>query len=452
MSVDHTEGRRTNHRAFRPTLDGGLESRFLLSNLPGIVFLNHPQPGVAYVHKQPPLRSGTHAEPFPIATFPRGPRDKVEVAHGGQSVIVATPDGSHFQISLTQFVPTPSTSTTGAAVAVTQPPIQGQTPGAGPIQPIGTVRAYSMPPSTSTPGVPRVGLILDGTTTQSELDISPVPFPQRKGYAHSFAYGATRQSHLLNIGQIIVNSGVISAINGYHTADLSGSLTIAPPPLPTEPGSTPQAQTQTVDRISFDALLPGASINIGGDLNTLDVLNGITLVKGNTIDIGRDLNLLNVGQNLDLSGGGSIIVHRFMGTTPQPPKGTATGSNILALNQALVGTGTSTIVPSLTAYIQGNMNLGTLGTFTVVGGIQSGTLTSTTSATTSVFLVNGSVTASSLDRNVNAIGPGIHIANVLPSTTLTVTILNPAPPPPTLTIPANFIARAGFNIPGITIP
>ena len=129
MSVDRTEGRRTNHRAFRPTLDGGLESRFLLSNLPGIVFLNHPQPGVAYVHKQPPLRSGTHAEPFPIATFPRGPRDKVEVAHGGQSVIVATPDGSHFQISLTQFVPTPSTSTTGAAVAVTQPPIQGQSPG-----------------------------------------------------------------------------------------------------------------------------------------------------------------------------------------------------------------------------------------------------------------------------------------------------------------------------------
>ena len=274
MSVDRTEGRRTNHRAFRPTLDGGLESRFLLSNLPGIVFLNHPQPGVAYVHKQPPLRSGTHAEPFPIATFPRGPRDKVEVAHGGQSVIVATPDGSHFQISLTQFVPTPPSSTTGVAVAVAQPPIQGQVPGAGVVQPIGTVRAYSMPPSA--PGQPpRVGLILDGTTTQSELDISSVPFPQRKGYAHSFAYGATRQSHLLNIGQIIVNSGVISAINGYHTADLSGPLTIAPPPLPTEPGSTPQAQTQTVDRISFDALLPGASINIGGDLNTLDVLNGV---------------------------------------------------------------------------------------------------------------------------------------------------------------------------------
>ena len=209
-----------------------------------------------------------------------------------------------------------------------------------------------------------------------------------------------------------------------------------------------------MDRISFDALLPGASINIGGDLNTLDVLNGITLVKGDTIDIGRDLNLLNVGQNLDLSGGGSFIVNRFMGTTPQPPKGTATGSNILALNQALVGTGTSTIVPSLTAYIQGNMNLGTAGTFKVVGGIQSGTLTSTTTATTSVVLVNGSVTASSIDQNVNATGPGIHILNVFPSTTLTVdyhtSIL--APPPATLTVTANFIARAGFNSPASLSP
>lgn len=429
MSVDRKEGRRTNHRAFRPTLDGGLESRLLLSKLPGIVFLNHPQPGVAYVHKQPPLRSGTHAHPFPIAVFPRGPAVKVEVAHGGQSVVVATPDGGHFQISLTQFVPTPPTSTTGAAVAVTQPPIQGQTPGAGPIQPIGTVRAYQMSGG-------RVGLIVDGTTTQSELDISPVPFKQRKGYAHSFAYGQTNQSHLLNIGQITVRSGVISAINGYHTADLSGPLVIS--------------GTQPVDRISFDTLLPGASITTGGDLNTLDVLNGVKLAGGDSINIGRDLNLINVGQDLDLSNGGSLIVNRFMGTTPQPPKGTANGSNILALNQSLVGSGTSTIVPSLSGYILGNINLGTAGTFKVVGGIASSTLTSTTTASTSVVLINGSVITPSIDQNVNATGPGIHIANVLPSTTLTATIPNPTPPPPTLQIPANFIARAGF--PGFNIP
>ena len=287
---------------------------------------------------------------------------------------------------------------------------------------------------------------MDGTTTQSELDISSVPFPQRKGYAHSFAYGATRQSHLLNIGQIIVNSGVISAINGYHTADLSGPLTIAPPPLPTEPGSTPQAQTQTVDRISFDALLPGASINIGGDLNTLDVLNGVDLNSGPGIDIGRDLNLINVGQDLDLSNGASLIVDRFLGTTPQPPKGTATGSNFLALNQALVGTGTSTIVPSLSGYIQGNMNLGTRQR--LQGGqrdLQRYDHRRLRPAP-SVFLVNGSVTASS-STHVTVHRAGHPRSSTLPSTTFTATILNPAPPPATLSVPANFIARAGFNIP-----
>ena len=411
MSVDRKEGRRKDRRAFRPTLDGniGLEPRFLLSKLPGQVFLNHPQPGVAYVHKQPPLRSGTHAEPFPIAVFPRGPAVKVEVAHGGQSVKVGTPDGSHFLITLTQFVPTPPASTTGAAVAVTQAPIQGQTPGAGPIQPIGTVRAYQMSGG-------RVGLILDGTTTQSELDINPFPFPQRKGYAHSFAYGSTKQSHLLNIGQIIVNSGVISAINGYHTADLSGPLTIS--------------GTQPVDRIAFDALLPGASITTGSDLNTLDVLNGATLASGGSIHIGRDLNLINVGQNLDLSSGASLIVNRFLGTTPQPPKGTANGSNFLSLNQSLVGTGTSQVVPSLTGFIQGNINLGTAGTFTVVGGIvESSPITTPLASAPNVVLVNGSVTTPSISLDSNT-GPGIHIPNFAGSTAFT--------------SGANFIARNGF--------
>jgi len=433
MSVDRTEGRRTNHRAFRPTLDGGLESRFLLSKLPGQFFLNHPQPGVAYVHKQPPLLSGTHALPFPIATFPRGHAVKVEVAHGGQSAIVATPDGSHFKISLTQFVPTPSTSTTGVAALPAQPPIQEQVPGAGVVQPIGTIRAYQMSGG-------KVGLILDGTTNQSELDISSLPFPQRKGYAHSFAYGATRKSHLLNIGTIIVNSGVISAINGYHTAVLSGPLTIvsqpAPPPQQPEPGSTQQPVPQPVDRISFNALLPGASIKIGGDLNTLDVLNGVQLISGNIIDIGQDLNLINVGGNLDLSGGGSIVVHRFLGTTPQPPKGTATGSNFLSLNQSLVGTGTSTIVPSLAGYIQGNILLGTKGTFTVQGAagiVESTPITTTSASAPNVVLVNGMVTASSPSQ--------IAIPNIVPSNTFS--------------NDANFIARDGFiinNVPVSFIP
>ena len=190
----------------------------------------------------------------------------------------------------------------------------------------------------------RVGLIIDGSTNQTEVDISPYPFHQRKGYAHSFAYGQANETHILNIGQITVNSGVIAAINGFHSANLSGPLVVS--------------STQPVDRLSFDALLPGASITTGGDLNTLDVLNGINLNSGPGIVVGRDLNLLNVGQDLDLSNGASITVGRFLGLVPQPPKGTATGANFLATNQALVGTGTSTIVPSLSAYIQGNVNIG----------------------------------------------------------------------------------------------
>ena len=409
MSAGRTEGRRTNHRAFRPTLDGGLESRLLLSKLPGSVFLNHPQPGFAYVHQQPPLRSGTHAHPFPIAIFPRGPAVATEVAHGGQSVVVGTPDGSHFLISVTQFTPPQPGATTGTiSNSTTRPPIQGHIPGAGPIQPIGTVRAYPMSGG-------RVGLIVDGTTAQSELDISSYPFPQRKGYAHSFAYAQTKQSHLLNIGQIIVNSGVISAINGYYTADLSGPLVIS--------------GTQTVDRIAFDALLPGASITTGGDLNTLDVLNGVTLASGGSI-LGRDLNLINVGQNLDLSSGASLIVNRFLGTTPQPPKGMANGSDFLSLNQSLIGSGTSQVVPSLTGFIQGNINLGTAGTFTVVGGIvESSPITTPLASAPNVVLVNGSVTTPSISLDSNT-GPGIHIPNFAGSTAFT--------------SGANFIARNGF--------
>src|SRR5262249_39398825 len=172
------------------------------------------------------------------------------------------------------------------------------------VQPLGTIRAYAM-------GGGRVGLIVDGSTNQTELTISPYPFHQRKGYAHSFAYGSTNQDHLLNIGQITVNSGVIAAINGFHTADLSGPLVIS--------------SDQAVDRLSFNSLLPGASIQTGGDLNTLDVLNSVTLNGGPGITVGRDLNLLNVGQDLNLSNGASVRIGRFLGLTPQPPKGTATG-------------------------------------------------------------------------------------------------------------------------------
>ena len=167
-----------------------------------------------------------------------------------------------------------------------------------------------------------VGIIVDGSNDNTELTINPLPTPIRKGYAHSYAYGQSGVTHILNIGQITVNSGSIAAIEGFHTANLVGPLVVN--------------GTATVDRIAFNSIGPGASITTGGSLNTLDVLQGITLNTGTSISIGRDLNLLNVGGNINLSNGSQILIDRNLGAVLQPPKGTGTGSNVLSLNQPVV--------------------------------------------------------------------------------------------------------------------
>src|ERR1700677_2712883 len=105
MSLDRTGGHRcTRCRAFRPTLDGGLESRFLLSSVTGAQLLKHPKAGVAYKHNAPPFLNGSTAIPFPVAKVPRGTGISTEVAHGGASVIIAPPDGSRFIVQVTQFI------------------------------------------------------------------------------------------------------------------------------------------------------------------------------------------------------------------------------------------------------------------------------------------------------------------------------------------------------------
>lgn len=438
LLTPETSGRRKSRHEFRPAMAGDgvvLEPRLLLTTKrTGVFYMHHTKPGLAYANQQPPLFSPGAPRPA-VSTYPRGQGIATQVARGGQSVIVATREG-HFKISLTQFIPTAgsgiSQTSSTTNVPGTQTPIQGEIPGSGVVQPIGTVRAYAMPRG-------RVGIIVDGTTTQSELDISPLPFPQRKGYAHSFAYGQTTQSHVLNVGQITVNSGQISAILGYHTANLSGPLTIS--------GGA------TVDRLAFNALLPGASITTGGDLNTLDVLNQANLDGGTGITIGRDLNLLNVGQDLNLSNGASLNIGRFLGTTPQPPKGTATGSNLLAQNQALVGTNSSTsVVPSLSGYVQGDINIATGSAINIVGGIANSSVSNSATATLnpSVFLVNGFINAP--DANQINIP---NLAEIPLSTTQSVQAFSnvfsitftPTGFPSPITVNFNLVARNGSNNP-----
>jgi len=367
MSNSRTKRRRPSSRAYRPALDGKLEDRVLLSTQTlhqylgtNLGLLKHPKPGVAFHVNVPPFalnapRWNRHFRVIHAAA--------VQTIRGGQAANVVSVDGSHFRIQLGYESNTVATAAgDGAGGTYTQ---STPTPASTVIQPtefpqpIGTLRVYAMPNG-------EVGIIVDGSNNNTELTINPLPTPIRKGYAHSYAYGQSGVTHILNIGQITVNSGSIAAIEGFHTANLVGPLVVN--------------GTATVDRIAFNAImpqpagsnLPGPSITVGGTLNTLDVLQGITLNTGpnSNITIGRDLNLLNVGGNIDLENGSFIKIDRHLGAVLQPPKGTGTGSNVLSLNQPSTTTLVAAPVqPSVSGYIQGSVNIVSPSSFMVVGEI-----------------------------------------------------------------------------------
>lgn len=353
MSVFRSSGSRAPKRALRPTLDGRLEERVLLSGLTPHEYmalsrrlLNNPSPRLARVLNNPAFTKDAPG----VKERPIHPNRAaaVQTIRGGQAVNVAAPDGSHYRIQLAYISNTQQTAAAeGAAGAYAQGSGLGVLGNLQPTeipQPQGTVRVYPMPGGA-------VGIIVDGTTDNTELSINPLPQPIKKGYAHSFAYGQSQRERVLKIGQITVNSGNIGAIVGFHTADLAGPLAID--------GS------RTVDRLAFRSILPGASIVTGGDLNTLDVLQDVHL-NGTNIEVGRDLNLFNVGGNVVLENGASILVGRDMGLVAQPAKGTGTGANVLSLNAPLIGTTfVGTTPPAVSAYIQGDLVVGPGGQFGV---------------------------------------------------------------------------------------
>lgn len=334
--------------------------------------LTHPSLATAYKFNDPAFVSGSKALPFPNGPQVNKGQVDVQTARGGSSLIVATPDGGRFRVSLVladNLNPSIIAGTTGATTSTTNIVPSSV------FQAQGTVRAYAMPGG-------EVGLIVDGNTSQEQLEIDPLPFAQRKGYATSFAYEEGDRTHLLEIGSLQINgSQGIQAIIGFHSADLDGPLTIA--------------STNKVDRIAFDALNPGASIAVPGTLNTLDIANNADLNAGPGITIGGDLNLLNVGQTLTLTNGANLNVGQFIGATPQPAKGTSTGSNILSLNQSTIGTGTSELTPSISAYIQGNVVVGPGSVLNITSGVASSSALvaadGTTTAAVTPMLINGSL-------------------------------------------------------------
>ncbi len=318
--------------------------------------LKHPGAKAAQNLKQPPFLA-LHAPHFNnVHGFRVKSAVAVQTARGGQAVEVTALDGSHYMIRLSYTSNTIATNTAegtngqeGNATASTATTLVSEQNGNYP-QPIGTIRAYAMPGG-------RVGLIIDGSTTNTDLTINPLGQAQRKGFAKSFAYGESGRVHLLNIGQISVTSGAIGDIEGFQDAELSGPLQVS--------GSS------AIDRIAFDAILPGASITTGGDLSTLDVLNGIDLSgSGTGITVGRDLDLLNVGGAITLSNGANFQINRDLGLIAQPPKGTGTGSNVLSLNFTNVTNSLITVlIPSVGSFIQGGITISPGSVFSISGNI-----------------------------------------------------------------------------------
>ncbi len=283
MPNDRTEGRRADRRTFRPTLDGQLEARLLLSHA-----------------------GRTHLTPARIGPV------KLFTANGGQSLRLVTANSDRFELTLT---------------------------GAGTIRGVPLARG-------------RVGLVVDGSTDLTQLDISPLGVAQRPGQAHEFPLAPRRRTSLLNVGSIEVTSGRIGSILGFHTARLSGPVTVG--------------GTGRIDRIAFQSLEPGAAILVAGDLDTLDVLTNANIAGGPGISVGRDLNSFSVGQNLTIRDGANVTIERDLGLNPQPFKGTGPAGRGIAVQ------GNLTIAPGSTIRLARDL----VGDILVVGnadiGVSSG--------------------------------------------------------------------------------
>jgi hypothetical protein len=266
MSADRAGRRRTGHRAFRPTLNGRvemLEPRLLLTRIKNVLYGLPKSHGGHYVF---------------------------QTTDGGRGVLITTPLNEQFVVQLTSTLNNGTTGVTN----------------------VGTVRAYVVPGGG---GISSVGLRVDGTTPDTDLTINFVnPYQRKRNISHTFSQGQALQNHLLYVGAIQVTSGQIGDIEGYHTAVLTGPISVG--------GTNP------VDRIALNSIAPGGSIFTGGNLNTLDVLYNMDFSgPGTGINVGQDLNWFNtLNGNVTLSNGANIFIGRDLGLVPQGAKGSGAAS------------------------------------------------------------------------------------------------------------------------------
>jgi hypothetical protein len=267
-------------------VDGRLEPRLLLSH--GTI-----QAAAAHAHN-------FHVSPTP-------PIRSIQVANGGRALLITTGTGQQFEVTVSSAQQSAQTATN----------LQGTIPQLS----AGTVRGHALPGG-------RVALTVDGTTDDSIVAINPVVNTAAKNRAHQFSLKLDAQTGLLNVASINVTSGQVSEIDGYRSADLSGPVTVG--------------NATFVNRIAFADLLPGASIGVGGNLGSLDILNNAFLSGGPGIKTAGDLDWFSIGQNLILTNGSSLIVGRDIGAIAQGQKGTAPfGQGGQVVGDVLIGPGSS---------------------------------------------------------------------------------------------------------------
>jgi hypothetical protein len=269
MSDDRKRGRRGSRRAFRPTLEGGLESRFLLSGGAAHV---HTAAVTARPQRVPPIRS-------------------IQTANGGQSVVITDGVGTQFEVTVTSLL---------------------QVAGAKQIN-AGTVQARRLPGG-------KVALTVKGTTQDSDVAINPVIQSPVKGGAHDFASGQVAMNRLLNVGSITVTSGTVGRIEGYRSAILSGPVIIPSANLVDRiafasiaPGASifTGGDLNTLDVLTDLDIANGATISVGRDLNILTVQGNVNITGGSSLVIGRDYSANAQGAK---------------GTAPAPPGGIIFGN------------------------------------------------------------------------------------------------------------------------------
>ena len=172
--------------------------------------------------------------------------------------------------------------------------------------------------------------MVSGTTTSNTLmeinQIIPMHKPA-KG-AHSFNSTLGNGTGILNIAAINVTSGFINSIEGYHTAVLSGPITIA--------------GASSVNRIALLAIQSGGSINVGGDLDTLDVFNSADFSNSSGLTVARDLNWVELNGDLSFTNGANLTVGRGVGQIFQVAKGSGgAGQGIYVNGNLTIGANSS---------------------------------------------------------------------------------------------------------------